>query len=141
MPWTVLTRIWKLSRDMREETMPHLEQLGLAPTDPWLLSEIERHHYPTEAVRVMQIPAPTVSQMLKRLEADGLVVRSLDPSDLRRYKFTLTEKGKELLQQSQKYMLAAMERRLERFSLEQRQQFVYLLDILTEAKPEAVGKS
>ena len=141
MPWTVLTRIWKLSRDMREETMPHLEQLGLAPTDPWLLSEIEQHHYPTEAVRIMQIPAPTISQMLKRLEADGLVVRSLDSTDLRRYHFDLTERGRSLLKESQKHMLAAMERRLERFSLEQRQQFVSLLDILAETKPEAVAKS
>ncbi|MDX2004695.1 MAG: MarR family transcriptional regulator [Meiothermus sp.] len=135
MPWTVLTRIWKLSRDMREETLPHLEQLGLAPTDPWLLSEIEQHHYPTEAVRIMQIPAPTVSQMLKRLETGGLVVRSLDPSDLRRYRFELTEKGKALLGESQKYMLAAMERRLQRLTPEQRKTFDDLLDVLVQLEP------
>ncbi len=137
MPWSVLTRIWKLSRDMREETMPQLEALGLSPLDPWLLSEIEKHHFPTEAVRMMQIPAPTVSQMLKRLEADGLVIRSLDPSDLRRYRFDLTEKGRHLLNESQKPMLAAMERRLERLNPQQRQQFLELLDILADIKPLA----
>jgi len=140
MPWTVLTRIWKLSREIREETLPHLETLGLAPTDPWLLSEIDRHHYPTEAVRIMQMPAPTVSQMLKRLEADGLVARSLDSSDLRRYRFELTEKGKRLLEGSQKYMLAAMERRLNRLSPEQRRQFVELLDILAQSRPQTTHK-
>lgn len=120
--------------------MPHLESLGLSAFDPWLLVEIEKHHYPTEAVRIMQIPAPTISQMLKRLEADGLVVRSLDPSDLRRYRFDLTEKGKELLHASQKHMLASMERRLERFSPEQRRQFVELLDILAQSESEPIRK-
>lgn len=140
MPWSVLTRIWKLARDMREETLPGLEQLGLAPTDPWLLAEISKHRYPTEAVRHMQMPAPTVSQMLKRLETDGLVVRSLDPSDLRRYRFSLTERGQQLLKESQKLLIAAMERRLRRFTSEQRRQFVELLDILAQSEPEKSGK-
>lgn len=140
MPWTVLTRIWKLSREVREETLPHLERLGLAPTDPWLLSEVEKYHYPTEVVRIMQIPAPTVSQMLKRLEADGLVVRSLDPADLRRYHFQLTEQGKAVLEESRQCMLRAMERRLERLTPEQRRQFVELLDILAQGEPEKAGK-
>lgn len=140
MPWSVLTRIWKLNRDMREETMPHLEALGLSPFDPWLLSEIAKHHYPTEAVRIMQIPAPTISQMLKRLEADGLVTRSLDPSDLRRYRFDLTEKGKAILEESKNPMLAAMERRLERLSPEQREHFVGLLDILAQSPLEPSHK-
>lgn len=140
MPWSVLTRIWKLNRDMREEAMPHLEALGLSAFDPWLLAEIEKHHFPTEAVRIMQIPAPTISQMLKRLEADGLVIRSLDPTDLRRYRFDLTEKGKGLLQESQKHMLASMERRLERLTPEQRGQFVSLLDILAQSNLEPSRK-
>lgn len=140
MPWSVLTRLWKLNRDMREEAAPLLESLGLSAFDPWLLKVIEKHYYPSEAVHQMLIPAPTISQMLKRLEADGLVVRSLDPSDLRRYRFDLTEKGKELLQESQKHMLASMERRLERLTPDQRDQFVGLLDILAQSEPEAVRK-
>jgi len=136
----VLVRMWKLMRDLRDETLPELERLGLSPNDPWLLAEISRHHYPTEAVRHMQMPAPTVSQMLKRLETHGLVVRSLDPLDLRRYRFSLTERGEQLLKESQKLMIAAMERRLRRFTPEQRHQLAELLDVLTQSDSEKTGK-
>lgn len=140
MTWTILTSIWKLSREVREETLPCLERLGLAPADPWLLSEIAKYHYPTEVVRIMQVPAPTVSQMLKRLEANGLVARSLDHGDLRRYHFQLTEQGKAVLKESRRCMIRAMERRLERLTPEQRRQLVELLDILAQSEGEKVGK-
>lgn len=135
MAWGLLTNLWRLSRGLREEVVPHLEHLGLAPTDPWLLAEIERHHYPTEAVRAMQMPAPTISQMLKRLEQAGLVVRSLDPADLRRYRFELTEAGRAVLEESRQHILKALERRLERLNPQQRRQFAEWLEIL--AREEA----
>lgn len=128
-------------RDLRDETLPELERLGLTPNDPWLLAGIERYRYPTEVVRLTQMPAPTVSQMLKRLEAEGLLVRSLDPSDLRRYRFELTPRGQEVLEQSRAHLAAAMERRLERLSPPQRQQFAQLLEVLTgNGNPDALTK-
>ncbi|AWR85362.1 MarR family winged helix-turn-helix transcriptional regulator [Meiothermus taiwanensis] len=137
MTWGLLTNLWRLSRGLREEVVPHLEHLGLAPTDPWLLAEIERHHYPTEAVRAMQMPAPTISQMLKRLEQAGLVVRSLDPADLRRYRFELTEAGRAALEESRQHILKALERRLERLSPQQRRHFAEWLEILAREETPA----
>jgi DNA-binding MarR family transcriptional regulator len=78
--------------------------------------------------------------MLKRLEAEGLLVRSLDPSDLRRYRFELTPRGYEVLKESRSLLVGAMERRLERLTPEQRRQFVELLDILAQSEGEKVGK-
>jgi DNA-binding MarR family transcriptional regulator len=127
-------------RDLRDETLPQLERLGLAPNDPWLLAGIEHHHHPTEVVRLTQMPAPTVSQMLKRLEAEGLLVRSLDPSDLRRHRFELTARGREVLQESQALLMGAMERRLKRLSPEQRQQLHELLDLLTANPAQSIPK-
>ena len=82
-------------RDLRLEVSPAMDDLGLGPNDHWLLSAVDEYHYPTEIVNATKFPAPTVSQMLKRLEALGLVERSLDKSDLRRYRFDLTEKGRQ----------------------------------------------
>lgn len=127
-------------RDLRDETLPQLERLGLAPNDPWLLAGIEHHHHPTEVVRLTQLPAPTVSQMLKRLEAEGLLVRSLDPSDLRRHRFELTARGREVLQESRALLMGAMERRLMRLSPEQRQQLHELLDLLTANPAQSIPK-
>lgn len=119
-------------RDLRDETTPQLERLGLAPNDPWLLAGIEHRHHPTEVVRLTQMPAPTVSQMLKRLEAEGLLLRSLDPSDLRRYRFELTARGREVLRESRALLMGAMERRLARLSPQQQRQLHELLERLTD---------
>jgi DNA-binding MarR family transcriptional regulator len=124
--------MWKLMRDLRDETTPQLERLGLAPNDPWLLAGIEHRHHPTEVVRLTQMPAPTVSQMLKRLEAEGLLLRSLDPSDLRRYRFELTARGREVLRESRALLMGAMERRLARLSPQQQRQLHELLERLTD---------
>jgi DNA-binding MarR family transcriptional regulator len=124
--------MWKLMRDLRDETTPQLERLGLTPNDPWLLAGIEHHHHPTEVVRLTQMPAPTVSQMLKRLEAEGLLLRSLDPSDLRRHRFELTARGREVLRESRALLMGAMERRLARLSPQQQRQLHELLERLTD---------
>jgi DNA-binding MarR family transcriptional regulator len=136
MPWKALTHLWKLQRSMREETAPNLEALGLSPFDPLMLHAIDEHSYPTEVVRITGIPAPTVSQILKRLESEGLVVRSLEPSDLRRYRFSVTPKGRTLLKQTQKLLVAAMDRRLERLSPGQRTVFVELLEALAQERKD-----
>ena len=119
--------------------MPCLEELGLSPFDPWLLAEVEQHHYPGEIVRVTQMPAPTVSQTLKRLEAEGFIVRSLEPSDLRKMRFEVTEKGQQVMEVSQKCMTQALEHRLERLNPAQQYSFMETLGTLA-AQPEVERK-
>lgn len=110
--------------------MPCLAELGLSGFDPWVLAEVDRHHYPGEIVRVTQMPAPTVSQTLKRLEAEGFIVRLLEPSDLRRMRFEVTEKGKQVMKVSKKCMVQALEHRLERLTPAQQQSFTEILATL-----------
>ena len=120
--------------------MPCLEELHLSPFDPWLLAEVEKHHYPGEIVRTTQMPAPTVSQTLKRLEAEGFIVRSLEPSDLRRMRFEVTEKGKQVMAVSQKCMAQVLEHRLERLGPAQQQSFMQILGTLAEQATEVERK-
>lgn len=126
----MLIQLWQLMRSMREESLPCVEKFGLSGFDPWVLGEIERLHYPGEIVRATQIPAPTVSQTLKRLEAEGFIVRSLEPSDLRKMRFEVTEKGRQVMQVSKKCMVQALEHRLERLSPAQQQSFMEILRTL-----------
>lgn len=49
-----------------------------------------------ELVRRTHLSAPTVSVILKRMEAEELVTRESDPDDLRSIKVYLTEKGRAL---------------------------------------------
>jgi DNA-binding MarR family transcriptional regulator len=53
-----------------------------------------------ELIDLLQLDGPTLSPMLKRLEAAGLVTRTRDPGDERQLRVGLTEKGRALRQQA-----------------------------------------
>ena len=134
MVWTVLARIWRLQRALREEVEPELARLGLSGFAPWLLRVVKTYPHPMEAARAMGLPAPTVSQMVRRLEAQGFLKRSLDPKDLRRHRLELTPKGQEALKEAEALLEAALSRRLAWLSEEERALLVQLLGKLEEAE-------
>jgi DNA-binding MarR family transcriptional regulator len=53
-----------------------------------------------ELIEMLQLDGPTLSPMLKRLEAAGLVARSRDPQDERQLRVDLTDKGRALREQA-----------------------------------------
>jgi DNA-binding MarR family transcriptional regulator len=55
-----------------------------------------------ELIEMLQLDGPTLSPMLKRLEAAGLVTRSRDPHDERQLRVDLTDQGRALRQQALK---------------------------------------
>jgi DNA-binding MarR family transcriptional regulator len=53
-----------------------------------------------ELIEMLQLDGPTLSPMLKRLEAAGLVTRTRDPQDERQLRIDLTEQGRALREQA-----------------------------------------
>jgi MarR family transcriptional regulator, organic hydroperoxide resistance regulator len=53
-----------------------------------------------ELIEMLQLDGPTLSPMLKRLEAAGLVTRTRDPHDERQLRVDLTDNGRALRQQA-----------------------------------------
>jgi MarR family transcriptional regulator, organic hydroperoxide resistance regulator len=53
-----------------------------------------------ELIEMLQLDGPTLSPMLKRLEAAGLVSRTRDPQDERQLRVDLTEEGRALREQA-----------------------------------------
>jgi MarR family transcriptional regulator, organic hydroperoxide resistance regulator len=53
-----------------------------------------------ELIEMLQLDGPTLSPMLKRLEAAGMVSRTRDPDDERQLRIDLTEKGRALREQA-----------------------------------------
>lgn len=53
-----------------------------------------------ELIEMLQLDGPTLSPMLKRLEASGLVARTRDPHDERQLRIDLTDKGRALREQA-----------------------------------------
>lgn len=53
-----------------------------------------------ELIEMLQLDGPTLSPMLKRLEAGGLITRSRDARDERQLRIALTDKGRALREQA-----------------------------------------
>ena len=81
---------------------PVLEPMGL--THPQYLVMLALWGQSPLAVKdlidMLQLDGPTLSPMLKRLEAAGLVTRTRDPHDERQLRVDLTDKGRALRQQA-----------------------------------------
>ncbi len=126
-------RIWRLQRALREEVEEGLKGLGVSGLEAWLLASLAHHPHPSSLARRMGFPLPTVSHMLRRLEAQGLVERGLEPGDLRRFRFRLTPKGEEVRARAETLWEEALGRRLARLSLEEARKLLDLLSRLEEA--------
>jgi DNA-binding MarR family transcriptional regulator len=81
---------------------PILERMGL--THPQYLVMLALWGQSPLAVKelidMLQLDGPTLSPMLKRLEAAGLVTRTRDPNDERQLRVDLTGEGRTLRQQA-----------------------------------------
>jgi DNA-binding MarR family transcriptional regulator len=53
-----------------------------------------------ELIEMLQLDGPTLSPMLKRLEAAGLVTRTRDPNDERQLRIDLTQQGRAMREQA-----------------------------------------
>ncbi|MER3482251.1 MAG: MarR family transcriptional regulator [Meiothermus sp.] len=89
--------ILRLARGIRAVLDNPLEEaLKLDFTELMALRLIEEGiPSPTELSKEMQVPAPTISRILNRLVELGLVERSVDSANLRRFQLGLTEGGRQ----------------------------------------------
>ncbi|HEY53893.1 MAG TPA: MarR family transcriptional regulator [Caldilineae bacterium] len=55
---------------------------------------------PTELSRMQHVTKNTISSLLRSLEEQGLIERTLDPKDRRQFKIRLTDEGRELIRKS-----------------------------------------
>jgi DNA-binding MarR family transcriptional regulator len=91
---------------------PVLEPLGL--THPQYLVMLALWQYGTLSVkdlsRLLQLDPGTLSPLLKRLEAAGLLHRERDPRDQRNLALALTDEGRALRAQAEKVPAGIVER-------------------------------
>lgn len=56
----------------------------------------------------LQVTSPTITQLINSLEGNGLVERTIDPSDRRAVRITLTKQGSELIERAADTFLASI---------------------------------
>ena len=107
--------VTRLARQMRQQT-----DTGLSPTMLATLATVEAAGPLTLgdlAVRE-QVAPPTITRAVTGLEADGLVVRRVDPGDRRVVHVEVTPSGRRLLERARTRKNAWLARRLRGFAAE-----------------------
>jgi DNA-binding MarR family transcriptional regulator len=113
-PWGILAGLWQLMQSVMDDSAPALEALGLTPKAFFLLAAVEVHPFPAELARMMHLPPPTVTYMVKQMEARGFLKRQADPGDLRKFRLVLTADGRKAIRRGRESIGAVMGRRLDR---------------------------
>lgn len=81
----------------------------------------------SEISKLLHVTSPCVTQLLKGLEADGLIERKIDPADRRSVDIKLTEQGEVLLKQSMRNFTQSMDGLVEYLGEEESHQLAELL--------------
>jgi len=107
-----------MARRLRQEA-----GAGLSPSLTAALATIERHGplTPSELALRERVQRPTVTRVLARLEAAGLVSRAADPADRRSSLVTVSGDGRKLLATMRTRKDAFLARRLETVDDEDRE--------------------
>jgi DNA-binding MarR family transcriptional regulator len=109
--------ITRTSRRLRQEAGS-----TLSPSQSSALASIDRHGplTPSELADRERIQRPTVTRLLVRLEAAGLIARAADPTDGRSSLITVTPAGRDLLRELRLRKDAFLARRLGELDAEER---------------------
>ena len=78
----------------------------------------------TALAKAEQVTAATMSKLVSDLEAEGLVAKRADREDKRGLRIEVTAKGRALMEEGRKRRLALLNKRLGKFSREERAQLV-----------------
>jgi DNA-binding MarR family transcriptional regulator len=81
----------------------------------------------SEISKMMHVTSPSITQVLKGLEANGLVERHIDPTDRRSVGIALTERGKEVAQKAEEAFLISFHGLVEYLGEEQSNELASLL--------------
>lgn len=114
----------------------------MSPSLSSALASIDLHGplAPSEIAAREGVQRPTVTRVLARLEADGLVARTAEPSDRRSCSIAITPTGHEVLEDLRTRKDAYMARRLDSLTPEDREILDRAAGILERVLEEGAGE-
>ncbi len=133
-PSEFINQAWDLLQGVMEEAAGELAAIGLYPRAVFLLSRVEELPYPAQLAEALLVPAPTVSFIVRQFEKQGLLSRANDKKDLRRYRLSLTAKGKKSLAKARQVLDRCAEKRMAKLSKSELGAFAQMMRTLN-AKP------
>ncbi len=119
----------RLARRLRQES-----GAGLTSSQLSALAVIDRHGPLTLGALAEHegVAPPSITRVVARLEADGLVIRQADPDDRRVARMTTSAKGDALIAESRRRKTAWLTARIAALEPDQRRRLADALDVLDE---------
>jgi DNA-binding MarR family transcriptional regulator len=104
----------RLARRLRAERLTKGLEPGLSDTQLAALAALERHSAmtPGELAEHEKVQPPSMTRVITALEELGLVIRAPHQSDRRQVVLTVTDQGREVVQQTRRLREAWLARRL-----------------------------
>jgi DNA-binding MarR family transcriptional regulator len=137
-PWEIWTQNFEMTMAVMAEVEPEVRAQGVEMKEFFLLGKLDEHPYPADLARALLTPKPSITFMVKRLEAAGFVQRHTEAGDLRRFRLTLTRSGRKAMESSRAILDQAFGRRLSLLSGTERAELAKILGRLAE-KVESTG--
>jgi len=81
----------------------------------------------SEISKMLHVTSPSITQLLKGLEANGLVERHIDPKDRRAVGIVLTERGEKVTQKAEETFTASFQGLTDYLGEDESNQLVHLL--------------
>jgi DNA-binding MarR family transcriptional regulator len=112
----------RLARRLRAERIARGLATELSDTQLGALAALERHDAmtPGELAEHEKVQPPSMTRVIAALEARELVTRAPHPTDGRQVRLTVTDQGRDLVQQSRRLREAWLAQRLRELSPEER---------------------
>ena len=127
-PWTLWTLNFQVMTSLLAGVAPQIRALRLEIKEFLLLSKLDEHPNPAELARALVTPKPSVTFMVKRMEALGYLRRELQPDDLRRFRLTLTPSGRRAMESAREIFDEEFGRRLSRVTQAQRVELMRIFE-------------
>jgi DNA-binding MarR family transcriptional regulator len=134
--WNLLAHLWRICSTVLDDSAPALEEMGLSPKTFFLLKAVGDHPFPAELARVMHLPPPTVTYMVKQLESLGYIERRPEPGDLRKFRLIVTETGARAMARGQEEAATVLNLRLARLGPEELSTFQRYVERLSRPAGE-----
>jgi DNA-binding MarR family transcriptional regulator len=129
-PWELWTIIFQVMTSLMADVAPRIRALRLEFKEFLLLSELDENPNPAALARALMTPKPSVTFMVKRMEALGYVRRDLQRDDLRRFRLTLTPSGRSAMESAREIFDQEFGRRLSRLTQAQRVELMRIFERL-----------
>ncbi len=131
--WEILLFNANVISSVLSEAEPGLAKLGLETKPFMVLASLEQYPHPAELAKALMLPNPTISFLVKKLESSKFLLRQAVEGDLRKFKLTLTKKGRDAVEKGTDIIDERFAQRLKVLSKKEIELYLELLSKLNKA--------